>query len=193
MTTIRLSAPENEIGPLIERIKAAFPEIVSEKIYDSDREEGVKLAYFNIEEDLQKRAKSNLEDWAIIEYCHELRGTSSIMRYFDLDYDRAKEILDRLVNSGALARELNRKSYSYIDAKKVNWCRNCIYFDKEALECSKHNRYAGNDTWHLPYQCTKYAERNDHELLNLTANIPEIGYHDDKGRLVLPKDEYDRD
>lgn len=138
MTTIRVSGPEGEIGPIVERIKAAFPtEIVSEKSYDSDREEGIKLVYMNIDDDLQTRSKGKLEDWAVIEYCHNTRRTSEIMRYFDLDYDTAKEILDRLAESGALIRELDRKTYTYLDAKKAIWCKDCQHFDKEEEECKK--------------------------------------------------------
>lgn len=31
----------------------------------------------------------------------------------------------------------------------------------------------------------------DSELIRLTEDIPEVGYHDDEGRLILPMDEYE--
>lgn len=153
MTTIRVSGPENEIGPIIERIKAAFPEIVSEKIYDSDREEGVKLAYFNIEEELQKSAKANLEDWAIIEYCHQERKTSEILKYFNLEYDNAKEILDRLTESGALFRDVILKSYHYIDSRKAVYCKDCARFNPELNECSGRGYHRTVESCELPGYC----------------------------------------
>jgi len=152
MTTIRVSGPKDELGPIIERIKAAFPEIVSEKTYDSDREEGILLVYFNIEEELQKRAKANLEDWTIIEYCHERRGTSEIMRYFNLEYDTAKEILDRLAQSGALVRDVYRKSYYYLDSRKAVYCKDCARFDPEKKECVDGS-YRNTDSWEFPGYC----------------------------------------
>lgn len=37
------------------------------------------------------------------------------------------------------------------------------------------------------------GRNEDEELVRLAAEIPEVGYHDEKGRLILPKDEYYRD
>jgi len=37
------------------------------------------------------------------------------------------------------------------------------------------------------------GRNEDEELVRLAADIPEAGYHDEKGRLILPKDEYYKD
>ena len=36
-------------------------------------------------------------------------------------------------------------------------------------------------------------KNEDEELVKLAADIPEVGYHDENGRLILPKDEYYKD
>ena len=37
------------------------------------------------------------------------------------------------------------------------------------------------------------GRNEDEELVRLAARIPEVGYHDENGRLILPKDEYYKD
>lgn len=84
--------------------------------------------YCTIKDELQKKSENNLQDWMIIEYCKEWRTTPQIMKYFKLEYDTAREILDRLYSSEALGRRLEEKKYAYIDRDIVHRCKDCISF-----------------------------------------------------------------
>lgn|GEM_PF-6696019 len=122
MITIRVSGPQEDIDSVLDIVRANVPNIIKENSYDSRDEDGVKLVYFNISDELQRRSKDNLQDWAIIEFCNSIRTTSDIKNYFDIGYSELKEILDRLVGSKDLVRRLEDKHYCYLDAKMANCC-----------------------------------------------------------------------
>lgn len=95
--------------------------------------------YCTIKDELQKNSENNLQDWMIIEYCKEWRTTPQIMKYFKLEYDTAREILDRLYSSEALGRRLDDKKYAYIDRDIVHRCKDCISFtpvDEDECFCA---------------------------------------------------------
>lgn len=92
--------------------------------------------YCTIKDELQKNSENNLQDWMIIEYCKEWRTTPQIMKYFKLEYDTAREILDRLYSSEALGRRLDEKKYAYINRDIVHRCKDCIsYTPDDSEEC----------------------------------------------------------
>lgn len=86
--------------------------------------------YVTIKDPLQKNSENALQDWMIIEYCKEWRTTPQIMKYFNLEHDTAREILDRLYSSEALGRRLDDKRYTYIDRNIVHRCKDCVHFIK---------------------------------------------------------------
>ena len=120
MTEIRIRGDlKNEV---LETIKAQY-EILETNDYND-------AVYCIIKDPLQKISENNLQDWMIIEYCKEWRTTPEIMKYFKLEYDTAREILDRLYASEALGRRLEDKRYAYIDRDIVHRCKECVHFIK---------------------------------------------------------------
>ena len=162
MTTIRVSGPSDEIQGILEIIRSNVPHIMSEKEYtNEDFDTNEIRVYFTISEELQRASKENLQDWAIIEYCSDLRTTSEIMRYFQLPYPDVKEILTRLFESGDLVRELSGKTYRYYDAKKVVWCKDCVHFN-DIKHCPRFDRPSENDWNTLSgfHSCSYYSRRD---------------------------------
>ena len=162
MTSIRVSGPVEEIQGILEIIRSNVPHIMSEKEYRNEDDSNELRVYFSISEELQRAAKDNLQDWAIIEYCSELRTTSEIMHYFQLSYPDAKEILTRLFESGDLVRELCQKSYRYIDSKNVVWCKDCVHFVPEEDRCKKRP-FSSLNEWNTITgfrSCSAYSRRD---------------------------------
>ena len=129
MTTIRITGNPEEVRRIFEGIKDHIPTVLEVNEYDQREGSDISI-YIVCMEQLQKDAKGNLQDWAIIEYCRQWRTTPEIKKYFSMSYEETREICDRLYACGALGRRLIDKSYGYIDRGLLHRCSDCMHYQE---------------------------------------------------------------
>ena len=136
MTSIRVAGPPDFVNQIVGMIKKTVPDIVDEKQYNSDYVRGDIIGYMSVLEPNQVIA-GNLKDYQVIEFCRDWRSKSQVAKYFNLKFEAAEEILERLTDSGDLVRTLNDSGakrhhhYEYIDAQQTVLCKDCAYCRKD--------------------------------------------------------------
>lgn len=164
MPTIRVMGHPEEIKEICEIIKREVPGIDLEKTFETRDEGNIIRIYYRIPDELQKSAKLGLQEWMVLDYCQNVRGTSEIMRFFDLEYAEAREMLDRMHSSGILVRELFDRSYRYLDARKAVFCQDCCYYNSDELECDCRGVFHSCQEWFEadgPRSCHNYTPKSD--------------------------------
>ena len=125
---IRVVGPLNEAKGLMDKIVSAVPGCGVIKTYD--HEEGIAL-YCTVREDNQIVVGGVPSDAQVIEFCRTWRSKYDVSKYFEMDFDAANEILDRLMAQHDLTRILDNSGrkreyrYMFIDSVKCNPCLNC--------------------------------------------------------------------
>ena len=147
MTDIRISGEPEEVNKIAAQIRELELTIISEKEYPA-RTEGEVLLYLRVQEPNQI-IFGNLQDHQVIRYCRTWRSKTDVSNYFGVKWDAAGEILERLYESGDLARYLNDEGarkhhhYEYMDASLCHRCRDCShsYIDSGETFCRKGVMY----------------------------------------------------
>lgn len=104
------------------------PYRISDRLQSRD-EDDEKIIYFDIKSEKQI-INGNLQDFQVIGYCSKVRSKSDVSKYFDISFEAAGEILERLVGSQALYKEVSHMKYVYLDAEK------CHKFPKTCKYCA---------------------------------------------------------
>lgn len=147
MTEIRISGEPEEVNKIAAKVRELGLTILSEKEYPA-RTKGEILIYIRVQEPNQI-IFGNLQDHQVIRFCRTWRSKSQVADYFGVTFAQSDEILERLRNSGDLARILNddgpRKThhYEYMDASLCHRCRDCkfSYIDSGETFCKKGSMY----------------------------------------------------
>lgn len=163
MTEIRVIGPADEVPEILQIIRDNIPNIIYEREYEP-YEHGIIRVSFTVEEKLQMAVKGNLQDWAILEYCEQTRKTGDVMRYFSLTHDVAREMLDRLVNSGDLVRGLSDKTYFYLSRKEAVFCRDCDHWNEDEGVCLVRGAIFYTCGWfprNSELACKKYSRKQE--------------------------------
>lgn len=140
---IRITGTDAERAHAMELLKS-LPITDVSKLYPADdmREMSVYLTITG------EHQTGPLEDWRIIEYCNGMRSKADIMRFFNISFESAEEILNRLTDSGALLRWVYDKKYIYLDARWAKFvkpkCKDCEHRNLWG-ECYITNEYAKVD------------------------------------------------
>lgn len=131
MTEIRISGEPDEVNKIAAQVRELELTILSEKEYPA-RTKGEVLLYLRVQEPNQI-IFGNLQDHQVISFCRTWRSKTDVSNYFGVKWDAAGEILERLYESGDLARYLNEEGarkhhhYEYMDAKLCHRCRDCRF------------------------------------------------------------------
>lgn len=127
---LSIIGPKDEAEDLIKRILSVAPDVI--RVETEHHAEGVHIRC-NVAEANQAIVGGAIQDHQIVEYCRTWRSKAMVARYFGVGFEAAEEILNRLTESGTLARTLDdsgRKReyrYMFIDSKKVEKCATCAY------------------------------------------------------------------
>ena len=147
MTEIRISGEPDEVNKIAAKIRELGLAVLSEKEYPA-RTKGEILLYFRVQEPNQIIC-GNLQDHQVISFCKTWRSKNEVSKYFAVTFEQAEEILERLYNSGDLARYLNEEGarkhhhYEYMDASLCHRCRDCkfSYIDSGETFCKRGSMY----------------------------------------------------
>lgn len=125
---VRITGTLEDREGIIMALKAAgYDFVVPSRLYDSE-DMRYKTCYLDIPSKDQQIG-SNLQDWQVIEYCNNFRSKNDVARNFNIQFEAAEEILDRLAETGALLKWVDDKKYVYLDARWAQFvkpiCGNC--------------------------------------------------------------------
>ena len=132
MTDIRIRGPPEHVNLILETIKSAIPDIYYQsKPYDGDDKSGDIAIYVKVREQNQTFITRPGDD-QVIEYCRTWRSKADVMHYFNIDFEAAEELLDRLNNGKMLVRIVDGKRYLFTDIRKIADCATCRYCGLDA-------------------------------------------------------------
>ena len=137
---IRITGTDAERAQVMDLLKS-LPITEVSKLYPADdlREMSVYLTVTG------QNQGGPLEDWRVIEFCNSTRSKADVMRFFNISFESAEEILTRLADSGALLRWVYDKKYVYLDARWAKFvkpkCGDCEHRDGWG-DCTFTHAYA---------------------------------------------------
>lgn len=125
---IRITGTAEERSEVIELLKSHFDIGEISKEYDSRDDVRFKSVYVDIFSE-DRKVTNNLQPFQVIEYCNNFRSKADVKRNFNLSFEAAEEILERLVVSGDLLKWVSDKKYVYLDSRYSRFikarCGNC--------------------------------------------------------------------
>ena len=94
-----------------------------------------------------------------VKICRTWRSKADVMHYFNIDFEAAEELLDRLNNGKMLARIVDDKRYLFVDIRKIADCATCKYCGSDA-DNDPHCWYGrGQGKIDEPRICDKYRAK----------------------------------
>lgn len=160
---VRATGSQEDIDVLVNLLGGVFKIIEVSKPFDDRDDFRNKRVYIDLMSK-DREVASTLQDYQVIEFCSKWRTKADVMHQFRIPFEAAEEILERLINSGALVKYVEDKHYAYTDSRWLQFVeKRCGTCDNRSLawgEC-----YAGvkpddiADTNYIPVghpACSKY-------------------------------------
>lgn len=136
---MRVTGAPEDIKALIGVLDREFNTKISE-IYNDESDLRFNVVYIDVFTK-DRTVNSTIQDYQVIEYCNKFRSKNEVRNYFDISFEAAAEILDRLADEGALFKYLDDKKYIYVDARYLPFvkkrCGNCEHRSFAWGECYK--------------------------------------------------------
>ncbi len=144
---MRVTGTPEDLKALIGVLDREF-NIKSSELYEDESDLRFNVVYIDVFTK-DREIKSTIQDFQVLEYCNRFRSKNEVKNYFDISFEAAAEILDRLAGEGALFKYLDDKKYIYVDARYLPFvskrCGNCDHRSYAWGEC-----YAGVKPDDLP-------------------------------------------
>ena len=136
---MRITGTEEDIKALIGVLDKEYC-IKSSELYEDKDDLRFNVAYIDVFTK-DRAIKSTIQDYQVLEYCNKFRSKNEVKNYFNISFEGAAEILDRLAGEGVLFKYLDDKKYLYVDARYLPFvkkrCGNCEHRSFSWGECYK--------------------------------------------------------